>query len=284
MPFDILAHTVNETGQGDLIVQDTTVPAIIDGSTISFDGGQTFQPYTYLGQGNYRGTGESGEFIQVGGQVYAYDTANPTGPMRTGNWKITENDLDPSNPPCFVSGTLIQTPKGEVPVESLVPGNSVVTASGNKMPILWKGSRVVTRYMFHRNPSLRPVIIENGALENERALQVSQQHRLLIKGHQAELFFGEQEVLVPAKALIGLPGITVDCSDNEVTYHHILLQEHQMVLANGIVAESLFIGDQLGHKDLAEIKALFPELIADLKKVKAAKPMLSNNEAKVLVW
>lgn len=136
------------------------MPGIISGSTISFDGGQTFQSYTYLVQGNYQGTGESGEITRVGGQVYAYDTLNSTGPMRTGNWQITENDLDPDNPPCYVNGTFFQTPPGEVPVEDLEEGDLVTTALGLNMPIHWIGSRRIMPSMLLRNPSLQPVKIE----------------------------------------------------------------------------------------------------------------------------
>ncbi|WP_319546756.1 Hint domain-containing protein [Ruegeria conchae] len=284
MAFDILAHTVNETGQGDLVVQITTAPAIIDGSTISFDGGQTFQTYTYLGQGNYRGTGESGEFIRVGGQVYAYDTLNPTGPMRTGNWKITEGDLDPSNPPCFVGGTLIQTSQGEVPVEDLMEGDLVTTASGRNMPILWVGSRQIMPSMLLRNPSLQPIKIETGVLGNKRPLLISQQHRLLVGGYKSELFFGEPEVLVPAKALIGYPGVSLHYSGSTFTYHHLLLEEHQVVYADGVPSESLFLGDQLGRSDLNEIKLLFPDLFDELRAFKAARSMVSRQEARVLLF
>ncbi len=280
--FDILAHTVNETGQGDLIVQNTTMPAIISGSTISFDGGQTFQAYTYLGQGNYRGTGESGEFIRVGGQVYAYNTTNPTGPMQTGNWKITEGDLDPSNPPCFVGGTLIQTPQGEVLVEQLQAGDLVTTASGGHMPILWIGGRQVVPSMLLRNPSLQPLRIDAGVLGNDRPLVISQQHRLLVSGYKAELLFGEREVLMPAKALVGFPGVTLDYSRSTFTYYHLLLETHEVVFANGVPSESLFLGDQLGRTETDEIKFLFPDLFCELRTVRAAKPMVSRREAKVM--
>ncbi|WP_171100003.1 Hint domain-containing protein [Ruegeria sp. HKCCD7255] len=281
--FDILAHRVNETGQGDLVVQNTTTPAIISGATISFDGGQTFQSYTYLGQGNYRGTGESGEFIRVGGQVYAYDTLNPTGPMRTGNWQITESDLDPDNPPCFVNGTLIQTPQGEVPVEDLKEGDLVTTTSGFNMPILWIGSRQIRPSMLLRNPSLQPVKIERRVLGNVRPLLISQQHRLLIAGYKSELLFGEPEVLIPAKALIGLPGIGLQNSGSTFTYYHFLLEGHQVVYANGVPSESLFVGDQLGRSVSSEIELLFPDLFVQLRRVKVARPVVSRREAQVLL-
>ncbi len=46
MAFDVLLHDVRTTGGGDYIVRNSTQNAIIDGQTISFDGGTTYQPYT----------------------------------------------------------------------------------------------------------------------------------------------------------------------------------------------------------------------------------------------
>ena len=256
---------MNTSGQGDYIVQNTTLPAtIIDENTITFDGGTTFLTYTYLGQGNYRGTGQSGEFIEVNGQIYAYATLDPTGPMTTGNWKIDEGDLDPSNPPCFLPGTMIQTPGGEVAVEDLSVGDLVTTAEGKASPILWVGSRRVAVSNLKRNPSLRPVRIGENAIGNDRELKVSQQHRVLMSGYRAQLLFGETELLVPAKSLLGSDGVVLMGDDEDVVYFHILLAAHEIILANGFPVESLFLGDRLGdmmnQDQLFEIGALFPEL------------------------
>lgn len=283
MAFDALLHSVTQNGRGQLVVQGSRISAIIDGSMVSLDGGQTFQSYEYLGHGTHSSTQDTGEFIRVDGQVYAYNPDNPTAKLKTGNWGITEEDLNPAPPPCFVSGTLIRTPKGEVPVEALQAGDFVNTLSGRCSPILWRGNSRVSPSMQKRDPALRAVHIGKGAVGNERSLEISQQHRLLIQGYRSELWFGEPEILVPAKALLHSDHVSLCSSDNEIQYHHILLGGHEVVFSNGIPSESLFLGDQLNQSYAREIETLFPELWRQrYNHSKAAKPIVRFREAQVL--
>jgi hypothetical protein len=76
--------------------------------------------------------------------------------------------------------------------------------------------------------------------------------------------FGVDEVLVAAKHLTSLPGVDQieDCA--EVTYVHFLLENHEVVFANGAMTESMYSGvqalDMVGAEARAEILSLFPEL------------------------
>lgn len=279
MPLDILAHTVNTTGDGRFVVQDTTLTAtIVNADTISFDGGATFQTYTYLGQGNYRGTGQSGEFIEVNGNIYAYATDDPTGPLRTGNWQISVGDLDPTDPPCFLAGTLIATPGGEVPVEHLAAGDTVLTASGRVARIVWAGCRRVAASAQQRDRTLRAVVIGPGAIGNERALSLSQQHRILVSGARVQLWFGIEEILVPAKALLAAGCASLLGSDTDIVYHHLLLEDHDVILANGIAAESLYLGPRGLGPTPEELAALPPHLQRSQAHPRPARPFASIAE------
>jgi hypothetical protein len=131
--------------------------------------------------------------------------------------------------PCFGRGTLIATRKGDVAVESIAIGDEVRTLSGAFRKVVWAGHRSVdlTR---HNNPELaRPVRIAAGALEDNvpsRDLVVSPDHNLFLEG-----------VLIPAKCLVN--GSTIDILDVAgVTYHHIELETHDIVLAEGAAAET----------------------------------------------
>ncbi|SNS44817.1 Hint domain-containing protein [Tropicimonas sediminicola] len=281
MPFDILAHTVNSTGGGNFVVQNTTLSAtIIDADTITFDGGATFRSYTYLGQGNYRGTGQSGEFIEVEGEIYAYASDNPTGPLRTGNWQISGGDLDPTDPPCFLAGTLIATPQGEVPIERLSAGDRVVTASGRVARILWAGARRVPAASLKRDPRLRAVVIGEGALGNDRPLTVSQQHRVLVAGGCVELWFGLEEILVPAKALLASGRAWLMGDGEAITYHHLLLEQHDVILANGVAAESLFLGPRGLGPTRSDLEKLYPCLAPGPVHARPARPFASIVEGR----
>ncbi|CUJ86637.1 hypothetical protein RUE5091_00491 [Ruegeria denitrificans] len=288
MAFSVLLHTVN-TANGDLVVQNTTLPAIVDGQTISFDGGVTFQPYTYLGQGTRLSNGESGEFIQIGGQIYAWDTDDPTGPMSTGNWKITEDDLDPTDPPCFVAGTLIDTDSGPRPVEELAVGDRVCVSNGETLPIVWIGKRTLSAQTLRLQPKFRPVLIQCDALGKglpDCDLYVSPQHRIVIEGWRAELLFGEQMVFSAAIHLVNDHTIRQIGADEPVTYFHIACEEHAILTSHGLQSESLFIGGRalgsFSRADVDELRVLFPDLSDGARVRKTKLRCLKRPEAQAL--
>ena len=92
---------------------------------------------------------------------------------------------------------------------------------------------------------------------------MSPQHRILITGWQAELLFGEDEVLVPAISLVNGTTVTQDPCDI-VRYIHLLFDRHQLVTTSGLISESFFPGQEglagLGSDTRDELLTLFPQL------------------------
>ncbi|QJF52013.1 Hint domain-containing protein [Roseobacter ponti] len=159
---------------------------------------------------------------------------------------------------CFAAGTLIETPDGPRYIETLTEGDLVNTLDDGPQPVRWIGKQ----RMPGTGPNA-PVHIRAGALRNLRDLKVSQNHRMLVTGAEAELLFGTGEVLVAAKHLVNGTTIrVVPCE--EVEYVHFLFDAHQIVFAEGCPSESLYPGPQtLGIVDEEardEIIAFFPEL------------------------
>lgn len=164
---------------------------------------------------------------------------------------------------CFTTGALIAIEDGAVPVESLREGDEVMTRDHGMQTIRWIGASTCAAL-----GNFVPVRIMAGSLGcglPRRDLIVSPQHRMLISSHIARRVVGEQEVLVPAKKLIGLPGIDYADDMIAVTYYHLLLDRHEVIFAEGAPTESLMIGpmaqQNMGKEALAEINALFPDLI-----------------------
>lgn len=147
---------------------------------------------------------------------------------------------------CFCAGTRIRTPTGDVPVETLKIGDLIQTASGEAVPIQWLSKRHVSAAEQLFRPDSRPVCIPRDALGRNRPnrdLWLSPQHRVLICNWQAELLFGDAEVFVHAKHLpAGVTGAP-DPTFKPFDYHHILLENHRVVVSNGLETESLFPGD-----------------------------------------
>ncbi|MEL7097742.1 MAG: Ig-like domain-containing protein [Pseudomonadota bacterium] len=192
--------------------------------------------------------------------------------------------------PCFTTGTLIATPTGERRVEDLEVGDRVITRDNGIQQIRWTGHRGLDAAKLEAAPHLHPVLIRKGALGGglpERDMMVSPQHRVLIASEKAALFFEEREVLVAAKHLVGMDGIDV-VEASEITYIHVMFDQHEVILSDGAWTESFQPGDQsMGSMDeetRAELFELFPELqtAEGINAYAAARRSLKKHEAALL--
>jgi hypothetical protein len=165
---------------------------------------------------------------------------------------------------CFAAGTLIDTPAGPRSVETLMPGDLVHVMDGPARPLRWIGQRHLSEDDLRVRPHLRPIRIAEGALDNDRALMVSPQHRMLLSSWRAELMFGEREVLAPAISLVNDQTIRQVEPEGGVTYVHILFDKHEIVFAEGAPSESFYPGQNALtaiERDMQrEIFEIFPEL------------------------
>ena len=179
-----------------------------------------------------------------------------------------------------MAGTRILTENGEVAVEDLKEGDLVATHGNGLLPIRWIGKRTI-----NATGPLAPICITKGALGNSRTLMVSPAHRMMISGARASVLFSEDEVLVSAKDLVD-GDMIYRAASGEVTYYHILFDQHAVVFAEGAPAESLYLsGDTLKYLDQGsrdEISALFPELLAK-GAFDVARPVLNAEQAKLLI-
>jgi len=160
-----------------------------------------------------------------------------------GNGAVSLNNADFSPPPvhvCFCAGTGILTPSGFRAIEDLLPGDLVVTAQNESKPILWLGRTEFSMADMQNDPATRPVRIKANAVSSGVPFAdtyVSAQHRVALTGPMAELLFGDHCVMVRAKHLVGSIAETV-MPESPVSYFHMLLDAHDMVVANGLEAES----------------------------------------------
>lgn len=138
----------------------------------------------------------------------------------------------------FVRGTCITMSDGrQVPVEDLAPGDRVLTRDSGVQDVRWVGIQTV-----RAEGAFAPITIAAGALNNDRALTVSPNHRLLIYQRIAALNAGQRELLVKAGLLVN--GTTVTRANGGfVDYVQVLFDRHEIIYAEGIAAESLFVDD-----------------------------------------
>jgi len=162
---------------------------------------------------------------------------------------------------CFANSTRIETPEGPRAISDLIVGDMVHTVDSGVQPIRWIGRNTVSAC-----GNLVPIRIKAGALGENlpiRDLVVSQQHRILVRSRIAERMTGKREVLIPAKKMLLWKGVELANDIRDITYAHILLDRHELVVAEGLEAETLYLGPEaeksLSSDALSEIRAIFPD-------------------------
>ena len=265
--LDVLGNDVNVTG-GVLTITHINGQPVVAGSVITLGTGQQVTvnadgTLTVVGDGDVEVTN------------FTYTLASSTGQTDTG-FVIVDSV------PCFVAGTLVLTPDGEVPIESLRPGDLVMTKDDGAQPLRWIGQRRV-----EARGAFAPIAIAANTFGEHRPLMVSPLHRILIRDSLAEVLFGEREVLVAARDLVNDRSVR-RVEGGTVTYVHILFDRHQVVFSEGLETESFLPGPQIAKSFEAEvideITALFPDLDPETGQgySPAARRMLRCYEARLL--
>ncbi len=130
---------------------------------------------------------------------------------------------------CYLAGTHILTPSGEVPVERLRAGDLVTTASGAYRPIRWLGAGRTLVTPQNRDFAT-PVVVRKNALADN----VPHRDLYITRGHALYL----ADALIPAEELVNHRSIVWFDLAQLVEYYHIELDSHDLVLAEGAAAET----------------------------------------------
>jgi len=166
---------------------------------------------------------------------------------------------------CFASDTVIDTPNGPCPIDRIAQGDMVLTRDNGPRPVVWSGRSALSGSALRRHPHLRPIRLRRSALGGvpDEDLRVSPEHRVLLTGQRAQALFGCDELLVRAADLVDYRSIAPDPALHGVVYVHLLLEDHQVLFANGLPCESFHPGltapDMLRHHR-ADLRAVMPDI------------------------
>jgi hypothetical protein len=137
--------------------------------------------------------------------------------------------------PCFARGTCILTPSGYRPVEKLRPGDHVICQDGATRPIAWKGSRTLDLPAGSTDNPVRFAVNSIAPGIPLRPVRLSPLHAVFLQG-----------VLIPACHLVNGATIIVE-RPGAVTYFHLELDRHAILLADGLPAESFIENSNRGQ-------------------------------------
>jgi hypothetical protein len=183
-------------------------------------------------------------------------TLDITGSFTTGSFTISDTAKGTQIIVCYLRGTKILTPRGEVAIETLRIGDPVVTRFQGIQPVKWVGMQNYSRRFIQNNHDRVPVRIKAGALGRAlpaRDLWVSPGHSMLI-GNQ----------LVLAKSLVNGVTVTQDFVPEEVHYYQIELETHNCIQAEGAWSETYADcpGMRAQFQNAASFHELYPDFIA----------------------
>jgi len=274
-----------QAGTGDTIADTNSPPGDVILGTVPSDifTDLVDLPFIYLGylQMTVAGTAYTGAVCQYsdGRDFVFFETGTPdpgtatsviftaTAPS-TGGGEYNATVATPEVV-CFVAGTMIATPQGERAVETLGAGELVLTAAGCARQIRRAGRSVVST-LFADPVATLPIRIRAGALAENvpvRDLLVSPGHAVLI-----------DDLLVHAGALVNGASITRESGMPPVfAYHHLELDAHDLLVAEGAPAESFLQTTADVRMDNWDERAgtpgEAPSLEMDLPRVKAPRQL-----------
>ena len=170
----------------------------------------------------------------------------------------------------LTAGTSVETANGNRTIDWLRLGDLIETLDDGLQPL-----RSINRQKMFGKGGNAPIRIASGVLGNVAPLLLAPQHRVLMSGWQAELYFGQEEVLVEARSLVN--GTTVTREDvAHVEYVSLGFDDHQIILAHDAPVES-----DLPHHALS-----FRHAIGQCARTRTpqllARPAVEGNQAQLL--
>ncbi|HEX3984289.1 MAG TPA: Hint domain-containing protein [Acidisoma sp.] len=235
-PKAVLAGTVTFVDGGTLKIDDIASAGFGDLATIDGFGSNSVIDISVIGSGAVLTTSVSGDLTTATVTSDSVSQSFVFSGAIASDFAITNDQaggVEITYAPCFAAGTRITTTEGPIAIEELTVGEELVTVDRGTLEIVWIGYRTVDCASHPAPESVLPVRVLAHAFGPDRPrrdLLLSPDHAIFAEG-----------VLIPVKHLINGRTIRQE-SVAEITYYHVELTEHAVILAEGLPAESYLEG------------------------------------------
>lgn len=181
------------------------------------------------------------------------------------------------DPLCFHQHTVIETRRGNVFAKNILPGDQVKTKDNGWQEVLWSwASPLISQ---GKKAMIQIAAGSLGAGFPDRDLLVSGNHRVLLHRDIADDAFGGTEVFVPAKKLVGIPGITALETGDAYTVIHILCAGHEIICTHGLWTETMFLGPVTYRSFAPQTRNHIEHLMQELPPHTLARPDAKSDKA-----
>ncbi|OAG75179.1 outer membrane protein/adhesin family protein [Acetobacter malorum] len=183
----------------------------------------------------YDANGQTIADVNVSGQHFTAGkySATGAGPLTVSS-DGTSLSIEAVGSVCFLPGTLLSTPTGEVAVEDVQVGDTLLTFENGKpvaQPVVWVGSRrAEVRAGLPLDEAGWPVRVRQNALADGvpgKDLLITPEHCLYLDGQ-----------FVPVRMLVNGETIAYDQTIRAYTYYHVETAQHAVIMADGALTES----------------------------------------------
>lgn len=181
--------------------------------------------------------------------------------------------------PSIAGPSLIDTPIGRVPIETLNCGDLVTTLDHGPQPIRWICERTVpTRGLF------QPLRLRAPFFGLVQDIFVAPEQRLVFENTEIEYMFGVESVLVEARHLANNVNVIREpTSTDNIQLFQLLFDDHEIITVSGCKMESLYIGEMAKSPGILKSTLLAEMPAAKVPSHKEiARPLLRSYEAMAL--
>lgn len=192
--------------------------------------------------------------IKIAGQNFGTGkyAANGSGPL-TVTSDGSALSIEAVGAVCFLPGTLLRAPEGDVAVEDVQVGDTLLTFESGKpvrQPVIWVGSRQgQVRPGLPLDEAGWPVRVRQDALAEgvpSKDLLITPEHCLYWNGQ-----------FVPVRMLVNGESIFYDQSLRTYVYYHVETADHAVIMADGALTESyLDTGNRSGFQQEGSVVRL----------------------------